>query len=550
MKVKNQKPQDLSPAYNPKIKGDYNPVEYISDTITKTIFTPITANATVTIIDDSGNNLTEADITNKIVNCLGDTLHTADEDFIKNLFCKTLIDYKNTNMTVNDTFAIQSGIKANLPMPTPVIVYTPAVDIIPVCKNFLAGNATYDELFATFAFYTRCNAAGFYFATENDFDDFKTFVKTSVAPMQNMLSPETIQYLNDFDKLKLDELTESLKIRNNDTDGNEEYSFPRLLTKLLNTYGPTVSPTSFGALPFSMGEHFSPKNIVFINIDAHAHATAVQIKKEWELIEKSLKFPIKMIKNGKLTKLTAMARAAAKAAGAAATASSNSIQKTTLALNKRFRKSRPSSKNYAEMLIKIVKKMAFVGQSQNIYKMAKNTFNKPSRRDPDSTDLPGKILKIAYKPDLHIYLDTSGSITESNYQAAVKTCISIARKLNVNLYFNSFSHILSQTTLIKTHDKSLTQTYAEFQKIPKVSGGTDYAQIWAFINKSPKRCKELSLIITDFGYYAPNQYIKHPKNLYYMPCADINWKVLTKDAEMFCNTAEHNDPFIRKHILM
>lgn len=550
MKIKNQKPSDLNSVYKPKIKGDYNPVEYINDTITKTIFTPITPNTTVTITDDSGNNVTEAEVTNKIVNCLGDAVHPDDENFVKELFCKTLIDYQKTNMTVNETFAVQSGIKANLPMPSPTMIYTPAIDIIPVCKNFLAGNAAYDELFATFAFYTRCNASGFYFATESDFNDFKAFVKTSVVPMQSMLSPETIQYLNDFDKLKLDGLTESLKIRVDDNDGNDEYSFPRILTKLLNTYGPTVSPTSFGVLPFSMGEHFSPKNIIFVNIDAHAHATAVQIKKEWELIEKSLKLPIKMIKNGKLTKLTAMARAASKAAGAAATAKSNSIQQVSRAINKRFRKSRPSRKNYAEMLLKVIKKMSFVGQSQNIFKMAKNTFNKPSRRDPDSADLPGKILKIAYKPDIHIYLDTSGSISEPDYQAAIKTCISIARKLNVNLYFNSFSHIMSQTTLIRTQDKSLAQTYAAFQKIPKVQGGTDYAQIWAFINKNPKRCKELSLIITDFGYYAPNQYIKHPKNLYYMPCANISWKTLTKDAEMFCNTAEHNDPFIRKHILM
>ena len=83
----------------------------------------------------------------------------------------------------------------------------------------------------------------------------------------------------------------------------------------------------------------------------------------------------------------------------------------------------------------------------------------------------------------------------------------------------------------------------------KVEGGTDYAQIWKFINSNKKRTRELSIIISDFEFTAPREYIKHPKNLYYIPCTTINYDNIKYWAEQFAKSMVHNDPQIRKHIL-
>jgi hypothetical protein len=125
----------------------------------------------------------------------------------------------------------------------------------------------------------------------------------------------------------------------------------------------------------------------------------------------------------------------------------------------------------------------------------------------------------------------------------------MAKKLNVNLYFNSFSHVLSQCTKLNTKDKSTAEVYRQFQRLPKVTGGTNYEQIWNYIEKSKKRKRELSIIMTDFEYYAPNHFVKHPKNLYYMPMSNMDYKEMVSWAERFCKSMMHIDPSIMKHML-
>ncbi|MBD5584452.1 MAG: VWA domain-containing protein, partial [Clostridia bacterium] len=152
-------------------------------------------------------------------------------------------------------------------------------------------------------------------------------------------------------------------------------------------------------------------------------------------------------------------------------------------------------------------------------------------------------------PDIHLYIDTSGSVSEEDYQMAVKACIRMARKLGVNMYFNSFSHILSQCTKLSLAGKTPQQIYAAFQKVPKVTGGTEYSQVWNYINASKKRSRELSLMITDFEYTAPSYVIKHPENLYYLPHSTVDWSRILREADDFVKSCEHNDPAIRSHLL-
>lgn len=556
MQVNNQKPAVLSPIYKSKVKGDFEPLVCLKKTLVEPLLNPLIAGQSVTITNNN-NKLDADDIVNLIVDCCGDTINPTAEQTARDLFSKTLVYFdKKTPLGIQELFAIQSATKENsgkqkpvLPFPDPNVVYTPSTDVIPVCRQFLAGKCSYDTFFASLAFYARTETLGFYFTNNIAFDSFKAWLDSQISNISSILPSKTMSLLNDFKNINLQQLTESLLLRNDDKDNNDEYSFARVIIKYLMLYTTQVSSAEFGILPFNLNELFCPKSIVFVNVEEHAHATAKQVADEWDIINKSLQMKIKMISNNKISKLTTATRNLQKATALAATASSNRSQTTQKAACLKFRKTRPTTVNIAKIISQLISKMAFVAKSENIYKYIKPSFAKPNRRDPDDFNKMGKITGTKYKPDIHVYADTSGSITERDYEDTMKACIIMAKKLNVNLYFNSFSHILSQCTHLRTKDASTKQIYAKFQKVPKVTGGTDYEQIWHYINESRKRRDELSIIITDFEYLPPNKYVKHPKNLYYVPCSTVNWNQITREATQFCKSMFRIDPNIRKKLL-
>lgn len=549
MKVTNQKPVVLSPVYKDQISAPFDPMGALKTIMAKPLFNPLVANTKVTI-QGNGHNFTEDEIASKIVDCCGDTVNVTSETFVKELFHETLINFnRNTNIGINEAFAVQSGTASKLPEPSDKVIYTPGQDVIPISRQFLGGQCDYDMFFSTLAYYARPNTLGFYFANNVSFDDFKTWLASQMQMLGNILPPETTRLMTDFQSLPLNDLTESLQLRNDDNDNNDPYSFARTLVSQLMLYTSVVSNAEFGVLPFTIGELLCPKTIVLVNVERHSKATAREINEEWKLINQCLQNQPKMISNNKLNRLTATQRQLQKIASAAVSAANNTGVGAGKNAVIHFSKTRPTVTDMMKLVKRIMNKMSFVNKSMNTYKQVKTSYARANRRDPDDFNKQGKIVSTKYKPDIHLYIDTSGSISERDYEDAVKACISMAKKMNINLYFNSFSSYMSQTTRLHLENKSKAQIYKEFQKVPKVTGGTDYAQIWHFINSSKKRTRELSIIITDFEYRAPNQFIKHPKNLYYIPCSTLNYDNIKYWAESFAKTCMHNDPNIRKHLL-
>ncbi|MEL0525941.1 hypothetical protein, partial [Neisseria gonorrhoeae] len=168
---------------------------------------------------------------------------------------------------------------------------------------------------------------------------------------------------------------------------------------------------------------------------------------------KSLALPIKMVSHHKLSKLTALHRSLSRAAAGPAVSGQGGYGRSGQVV---FRKKPPTSIDLLTSLKRVLRRMGQVSSSQNIYKRQVRSFTRASRRDPTGLNSPGLSTRVAYLPDLHIYLDTSGSISEENYQDAIMMLIRLAKKMNVNLYFNSFSDILSQPALLKTRGKSTT----------------------------------------------------------------------------------------------
>lgn len=554
LNISNQKPIELSPLYNPIVSGDYAPLDYLNNiTATPILNSKVNPNSPVSIQDSNNLNLDDADnIVHLLLDCSGDTINPQAEDIAKELFGKTLLHFnQQTPLAIQEMFAIQAATKEQMPFPSNQVVYTPATDVIPASKAFLAGKISYENYFASLAFYARPDTLGFYFATEQFFDEFKEWLQNEIQLIQSVLPVETNQMFTDFNQLNLNSLTESLLIRNNDDENNEEYSFARCIIYYLMKYCGQNTNNCMGILPFRLDELINPKSIVFVNVEKHAHATSKQIANEWALINQSIQNKPKVVNTKKLKKLTAVQRTLQKVQQQAQYNMSRSQQQIQRAQQIKFSKTQPTSIDLTKRVKKIMDKMAQVNRSDNSFKDIKMTYQKPNRRNPDDFNKPGKIVSTKYKPDIHLYIDTSGSISERNYQDAVKACIKMAKKLNVNLYFNSFSHVLSQATKLNTKDKTQNQIYKQFQRVPKVTGGTDYEQIWHYINRSKKRKRELSIIMTDFEWFAPNQYVEHPKNLYYAPISvDPNaWKNLTYWAEKFCKSMKHIDLKTRSKLL-
>lgn len=550
--VTNQKPAVLDAVHTITCTGDYDPMPALQEALVDPLLEPLSPHTPASIVDGAGTDLTD-DVPGILLSCFGDSVNTSAEKAAKELLGQTMVNYDQaTPLPVGELFAVQAGQRNKMPAPGPRVIYTAQSDVIPAAKGLLAGSADESEFFASLAYAFHPDTLGFWFQSADAFDGFQVWLSTQAQALGGASSPvpaQTLKLVGDFAKLSLKGLTESLLLRKDDSDGNDELSFPRLLMHMLMTYvGQQRGQTAdVGVLPFTVGELFCPKSVVLVNVEAHARASASKVTGEWNLINQSLASPVKVVSNSALSKLTSLPRAAAKAT--AMGANQHPGQPGSRSAQVKFRKAPPTRLDLFKDITRVLRRMGKVNKSQNVYRTTKTTFLKANRRNPDDFNKPGRISSVQYMPDLHVYIDTSGSISEENYQEAVMMLIRIAKKLNINLYFNSFSHFLSQETLLRVENKSLRQIWKEFRRVPKVTGGTEFKQIWDYINASNKRKRQLSLMITDFEWPPPSARVDHPANLYYAPCSAKDWTFTVQSATDFADGMRHIDPSIRQKLL-
>lgn len=543
--VSNQVPADLDCNYAryQKLNQDGNPLNLISQNISQKIFTNKN-----TVIKYKGKNVTPDDVTDLVQTCLTDKLDPQAESMAKTLFNQTINDYPVSPLLPFRTlYSVIAGSQSKLPLPKPTLVYTINTDLIPAAKNYLAGKISKANLFANFAYTLKAKTLAFAFKDTNEFLDFKT---NTIGPLITLLKQNpnvpssTLAKLADFQKLTLSDLTENLELRNNDVDDQDPFSFSRVIVN-------SLIKSKAITMPFDVGELYNPKTIILINIDQHAHSLPNNVKNCWRKIKDALAHPVKVISTHKLTKLSSTSQykntSQLRLKQMQKQAQQNHAARTAI---KPLSTTRPTQATIFKRVAFIMKHMQNVNSSMNIYKVYKRSFNKANRRHPDNFNLPGKIVSTQYRPDLHIYLDTSGSISESNYENGIKSCIYMAKKLDVDLYFNSFSHIISQEVKIPIRGKSTAEIYSYFQLVPKVTGGTDFSNVWRYINKSKRRKRELALMITDFGDYAPNEDFVHPKNLYYVAIDNYDYNSIYHMAKNFLQSMANSGHPIRNQVLL
>ena len=473
---------------------------------------------------------------------------------LRDFLAQTLLHYQPNFETIDASLMVQNATAENLPLPivqgARSIVYTVATDVIPVAKQYLAGQVSFNYWATSFGFTFRVPALVVSMDTPDVYKEFQQYVQTTVAPFQSQLPIDTSMALQEFYKTTLNDLAEGFRIRAKVGDNNQDYSFARILHTCVMQF--VAQNGQAGIIPTSLKEIIHPTTIMFLNVEKHAHSNNRDINKTWNSAMNMSK--AKLIGLNKIKKLSeeeqldAMRQRSNVRRSALMNKAKDPASRKKRA--KPFGKQLKTSKQLTKEIVRILSKMKKVRMSNNVIKTRKTTFNKPNRRDPDNYDKPGIIYSHQYVPDIHVYLDTSGSISERNYKEACMAIIQLAQTLKTKLYLNSFSHVLSQPALVDIGNCSKETAWKRLQNIPKVSGGTDFDLVWDYIHQSPQRKQELAIMITDFEYTPSNSYTRPlPQNLFYVPCGGFDIDKLRRNATYFVNSTRRLDANLRHKII-
>lgn len=550
--VQNQTPIILDPVHTTDPSMAYDPLSAIHDAIVAPLLASTQSGRAVTVADGT-DDITD-NVDQLVFDCLGDSINPDAEDAAKQLFGQSVTGFDaDTSLPINELYVRSTSGRLSLPEPMHsdgrTVIYTPGEDIIPAAKDFGDGDDERATFFVSLAYAYHPETLGVWFTSEKAFEMFKEFVNTQAAALRSKLSSRTTSLLADFQTITLDELTAAIQIRRTDEDNNEPYSFARLIVHLLMTYirAQAADDHSVGLLPFSLGEVFSPRSLVFANVEAHASASAKAIDSEWLTIKSGIANPVTVLSNRQIARLDALPRAAARATAAVTRPKPGTPGYRAASI--RYCKQRPPKKKLFGDVVRAMKRMRKVMVSHNIKTVIRSSYQRASRREPDNPDRPGRATAKIFRPDIHVYIDTSGSMSPDRYQAAAMMLFVLAKKLDVNIWVSSFSHQLSKETLLKVKGRSLSQIWKAFEAIPKVTGFTDFSQIWTYINASPKRQERFNLVITDFEWTPPPVRLDHPRNLYYAPVENTGWGDIVESAKEFTVDMRHIEPAIESRLL-
>lgn len=547
-----QKPGHLDPCTAiPAFTGDCNPVATLDAMVTHAIFEPLSPNQAVAL-SVNGQPIDRDGANELLLRSVGKVLDPVAQEVMNTLFEQALTRWiPSASSPIDEAFITQAAATCKLPDPSKAL-YTTQSDVIPVVKDVLAGNAGTDLLLVSLGWTFHPHTVGFWFRTTAEFDAFKTWLQGELAKIASNISTSDMRMFQQFNALTLTDLTESLILRADDSQALDEYTFARVLMWALMTWtGVNASSNTCGVLPFSIAEIALPRTLVLVNVEAHARASMRKIINEWELINKSLHTPVKLVTPGQLSKLTALARAQQKASAQAANSLSNAHQQKGRSGRVVFHKRPTRPVDIYKSVMRVLTRMSKVNQSLNSIRNVTTSFVRANRCQPNDPNKPGKVISRKYLPDIHIYLDTSRSISTENYEDTIKMLITFAKKMGVDLYFTSFSHIMSTPVRLRIKDRSVNQVWKQFAAVPKVSGGTDYEQIYTFINERPTLRRRLNLVITDFEWCPGSYHIDVPENLYYVPISVPSgyYSSLRNSAMSFVRSMEKIDPSTGSRIL-
>lgn len=389
---------------------------------------------------------------------------------------------------------------------------------------------------------------------EQEYNQIKDTINQLIN--QSQVDPETQKKATDIQSIQLDDHTTfNSWVTGQDNDANQ---INRFITKALIQNQSDWLPLNLHALIQPLG--FSFINLeTLINSDQHSYNT--ELNQIANVTNKLVHFKLTTFKKVATAKSINQSMQKPKQHQKQYTKTANMIAQRKQA---GFQRTMPSFKQQLNRLVQIVNSQTSQIMSDNSYKQTRTTFMRPNRRYPDDPNLRGSIQTTHYHPDLHIYLDTSGSIEESQYRSAVTMLIMITQKLKTNLYFTSFSHEILPPVKLITKNVSPATVYSEIKRIPKASGGTEYENVWNMIDTIGRQshvnaqAPRLNFVITDFEYdlrssWTPRLNQPSTNKTFYLPMAanQYDYDACRQFGLEFANELiDHGDINIKSRILM
>lgn len=594
IQIRNQRPAvlyadpfDVLPDINAnKDIADYqnDATQHIKDRYVEPMYHPINPQHPVIIEDNVNGNIQSIDkdtLYNAIMHLWSSpTLDVGLQEQIGDIYRQGIQYHAPNDWYFEEQLGVEAITRMKLPVPSQksgrVVRYSAAVDVIPTAKAFLAqADATSaTNWFANITAYAHDRPFNNYLLmtvqTADVFNDIKQSIKNFVQLWQTQqpLDQKVNKLLSDFDKIDLtSDLSAGIFLPNGGGASVAEQnalSFTRILMYGLSQYEKNSGvPGALTVQPSNLQQVYMPENIIILNLENYAHAKPSEIKEDWDELEKALfaKKTLRFISSKKLLTAKAVSRSMAGNSSNSAAAQNSPIARAKV---QPFSGKPIPAGQLLGMMKRVIQSQVTKQVTQNTYKTQSTSYMRPNRRKPDDINLPGKLTKTMYRPDIHIYLDTSGSISESQYRDAVTNLIMLSKQIDCNLYITSFSHYVSQTALLKTKDRSTSNIYQQFLRIPKVTGGTDFEQVWRKIemldesNKKNNRSHQLNFIITDFGYSLSNGHRwdreqASVKNTYYVPISidKSGWRNVRQWAKEFREQMiKAGDYGVRKRMLL
>lgn len=595
IRIRNQKPAilldnpfDVLPSISPTESADVfheKTQEYINDRYVAPLYHAINATNPVRIEDVSGSNVQDisADMLLRSINHLwtSPTLDIQLQDQLAEIYRQGIQYHAQNDWYFEQQLGIEALTRMKLPVPShksnKIVRYSANIDVIPAAKQLLAQNDAISAInwFANMAAFTHERPFNNYLLvtvqTSDIFDDFKQQVKNLVTGWQanHIVSKEVNKLIADLDKISLaTDLSTGLFLPkgglSQSADEFDELSFSRILMYALAQYEKNGTPGQLSIQPSNLEQVYLPENIIILNLENYAHAKASDIKSDWDTFEKALnaKKALRFVTNKKL--MTAKALNRSIGMGPKSNSAASAREKVQRSINKAFSGKPVAAKDSLMMMARVAQRQMTNHVTKNTYKTQKLSYMRANRRRPDDMNMPGKLTTVKYRPDIHVYIDASMSISEEHYRDGVMNAIMLAKKIGCDLYITSFSHIVSQTSLLQTKDKSVRAIYQAFLKIPKVAGGTDFEQVWKKIdliqehNQRNNLSHQINFMITDFGYHLSRGFQWSPsqaslKYTYYVPIsADTQtWSHLLRYARGFQKEmVKAGDHGIRQRMLL
>lgn len=584
-------PYKVLPLISPDKNGaDYmdNLLFYIDKRFVEPLYQPINQSLPVTIQDISDPNqpidIDRGSLNNAIQSLWSNpTFDIELEKQVNEIYRQATMHTTQNDWFFEEQLVVEALTMNKLPLPVTsknrTVKYTAASDVIPAAKGFLADQSddAASYWFANIAAYTRDRSVNDYLMVTVQSDDafiqLKEHIKNKLDEHNkngHIIDSKTHKLFNDLDKISVaSDLSSCIMLPGGGMKTSEQIdsmSFSRIFTNALAEFERNQpNPGALSVQPTNLKQTVLPESVIIINLENYAHAKPSEISTDWDELEEAFRIRkvLNFVSNKRL--VTAQSINRSTQGGSPRVSSSGAGYSQAVRIKEIPFTGKPvTAKASLNMMKAVINGQISRRKTENSFKTATTSFMRPNRRQPNNINLPGKSSRTAYRPDIHVYLDTSGSISESQYRDAIVNLLALTQKINTNFYFTSFSDVISETALLKTQGASLKQAYHEFQNVPKVHGGTDFENVWNKIDmlndviERSNRSFQINFVITDFGYslnanrrWNSNQ--ASCKHTYYVPVSvdPGHWGSITRYAEYFAEEMYMaGDKSIRTRMLM